>query len=173
MAKQRPYKNPRFNIPEKSEISISDFPDDTRTTEFPDMNIPDLRRNVGGSWHGQTTSDQDWDDRAKDFTAPVSLPPRSSLVVKLVNSELVYRLEEYRNDKSVFAAFFWLLLGGVLGVVYDLFKTNDFPLNVSTIAFIFVLGISTLAFGGFSLAYHFRATNKLKEIRASEIVDGR
>lgn len=168
MAKHSSSRNPRIKIPEKLSISISDLPDENNNTGFPGMKFPNQPSREKNTWTGSSTSDQEWDESV-DLLAPVYLPSRSSLAVTLVDSNLVYKLEEYRNDGSFTTAFFWSLIGALLGVFYDLIKTNSFPLNIQNIAFLIVLGAFTMASGGFSLTFFLRAKTKLKEIKASEM----
>lgn len=169
MAKQSTSRVTRMEIPSKTDLSISDTLIKTNNTRFPGSDYLDrpFKGSVLGSRYG--TSDQDWDNATRDLQAPIELPSRNSLRIKLVDSNLVYKFEEYRSDGSFFTAFFWTLVGTILSMLYDFVFIIPPPLSSSQIALIVLVGIFTIVFGLLSLRNSLRANNKLKEIRASEI----
>ncbi len=50
-------------------------------------------------------------------SAPISLPSRSDLTVRLVDVALLRRLDELRDDLALVQGAFWTIAGALLGVV--------------------------------------------------------
>ena len=135
-------------------------------TVFPNSDY--LNRSIKGIYSkGQGTSTSDWGSNYEDLTAPVNLPGRKSLSVDLVPSDLVFKLEEYRKDGSVFTAFFWTLLGSIISILYDLFTTDPFSLSINSISLLVILGIFLITNGILSLIFSIRANKKINEIKNS------
>lgn len=72
------------------------------------------------------------------LTAPVQIPARELLSVKLVPLETVERLEEYRSDENVALTFLGTALGGVLGFLVNV-VTNGTELSRGSWAFLGLL----------------------------------
>jgi hypothetical protein len=157
-----------MEIPSKTDMSASDTSINSNNTGFPGSDYLDHPVKGNTPWSKQGTSDQDWQSASRDLQAQVELPTRESLKVKLVDSNLVYRFEEYRSEGSFFSAVFWALLGADIGIVTDLYTAIQPPFDPLQVKFLVALGIFTLVFGGISLRYSCKAKNKLRDIRASE-----
>ena len=167
MAKQAPRRVPPVRIKEKNKILISDTSSENiENTVFPDSDY--LKRSFKGFYsRGQGTSASDWGSKYDDLTVPIKLPERNSLSVDLVPSDLVFKLEEYRKDGSIFTAFFWTLLGSIISILYDLFTTNPFTLSINSISLLVILSIFLIANGILSIIFTLRANKKIKEIKNS------
>lgn len=67
-------------------------------------------------------------------TAPVTMPSREKLTVRLVNVELISRLDELRSDAAFHIGFAWAAVGLVTGIFTNIF-TSESPLDRKTIVF--------------------------------------
>ncbi|MEJ0011274.1 MAG: hypothetical protein WDM94_01345 [Bauldia sp.] len=54
-------------------------------------------------------------------TAPIQLPSKEELTVRLVNISLLQRLDELRGDVTLLQTIFWTIAGGLLGLITTLF----------------------------------------------------
>jgi len=86
------------------------------------------------------------------FTAPVEMPSREQMRVKLVPLHLVNRLEEARSDERFWGAVFWTVLGAILGIICN-WVTSD-PIIISraslvVMAILIVVGVLS-CWGGVS-----------------------
>lgn len=169
MAKQSSSRRQHLEIPTKTDIDITDIFADSKNTGFPGSDFLDHPFKMNNSGPFQGTSEKNWESASKDLQVPVNLPSRQSLAVKLVDSSLVFSLEEYRKDGSLFTAFFWALVGVILSILYDMSAIDHTTISQQQIVVTILIVLMTIVFGAFSLKYSLKAEKKLKEIKAKEI----
>lgn len=59
------------------------------------------------------------------LTAPVQLPNQGELAVRLVNRDVLRRLDELRSDASLFQGIFFTVLGALLGSSVAAFSAGE------------------------------------------------
>lgn len=92
------------------------------------------------------------------FTAPVEIPTREQMKVKLVPVHLVNRLEEARSDEHFWGAVFWAVMGAILGIICN-WATSD-PIKItrpSLVVMALFAAIGLLTFVGGVRKYQDRA----------------
>lgn len=62
---------------------------------------------------------------SQPLTAPVELPNRGELTVKLVNRTVLQRLDELRGDISIYQGFFFTALGALISFGIATFPESD------------------------------------------------
>ena len=106
-------------------------------------------------------------EKASEYyiTAPVEIPTREQMTVKLVPMHLMTRLEEARSDEQFWGAVFWAVVGAILGVVCN-WVTSD-PIDItrpSLVVMAVFVAIGFLTFFGGVRKYQSRAQNIKSEV---------
>lgn len=102
-----------------------------------------------------------------NITAPVYFPPRDSLAINLVSTDLVYRLEEYRSDEKRFETILFTIIGAIIGVVVNWATTEPLMFSKTSIVIIILLSIFAVLSGIAMRDYRSRA-NQIKTSMLSQ-----
>jgi len=106
-------------------------------------------------------------EKASEYyiTAPVEIPTREQMTVKLVPLHLMTRLEEARSDGKFWGAVFWAVVGAFFGIVCN-WVTSD-PINITTCSLVvmaILVVVGSLTFFGGVRKYHSRAQSIKAEV---------
>lgn len=93
-------------------------------------------------------------------TAPVVLPKKEDLTVRLVTQHSLDRLKDAESDRALFDATLWCLIGGVIGFFTNVITGNQ-GINKSGWIFLVMLTVSVI---GLSLM-RLRVNRRLKKAR--------
>lgn len=82
----------------------------------------------------------------KDYTAPISLPRREDITVKLGPVNLVDRLDEYQSDENLLTFFLGIFIGAIVGIVSNWATEREFvvtPFSLILLAIFAALAIGS------------------------------
>jgi hypothetical protein len=98
--------------------------------------------------------------------APVKFPTPNDMTVRLVDITQLQRLDELREDASLMQTIFWTIIGALVGVLTNIFTSNQ---NVDTKSWILILLLAGVAaiFGFLTL----RATKRSEKLRRRILYD--
>jgi len=66
------------------------------------------------------------DNYLKNYTAPISLPRREDITVKLGPVNLIERLDEYQSDENLLTFFLGIFIGAILGIISNWATASEF-----------------------------------------------
>ncbi|MBB4677041.1 MULTISPECIES: hypothetical protein [Crossiella] len=75
-------------------------------------------------------------------SAPIVLPNREELTVRLVTQHSLDRLRDAESDRALFDSMMWCLLGGIVGFFTNVI-TGGQPVSLSGVIFVVMLGLVT------------------------------
>jgi hypothetical protein len=96
-----------------------------------------------------------------DASAPIILPDKEDLTVRLVSQHSLERLRDAEADKSIFDNLLWCLLGGALGFFTNVATTNEISITSPGVVFITFMAIAIITV----LALRRRLLRRLEEAR--------
>lgn len=99
---------------------------------------------------------------SKEITAPVALPTKQQLEVRLIPTTSFERLEEYREDENKWFTWSGLFLGAVIGILVNLITGGQATISTWIVAATFF--IMTIITGFSAWNYSQRAKNLRNEI---------
>lgn len=77
--------------------------------------------------------------------APVRMPNREELTVRLVNISMLQRLDELRSDISLYQNFLWAAIGGIIGFATNVLTSNQ-PVDAKAALFLALLCVFAAVF---------------------------
>lgn len=154
MAKHRPQRQNNLSTPQKPKLSVSDLSE----TDLDETTGPGLQPRRIAQSREEGTTDQTHED---DYTAPISFPRREDLQIKLVDANLVYKLEEYRSDLSYFWAAFWTIVGAILGIIINWVTNNPLIITPSSLIIFIIL----VLVGILMALFIWRFSKRAKEVK--------
>lgn len=96
-------------------------------------------------------------------SAPVKIPNREDLTVRLVNISMLARLDELRGDATLMQNFFWTVMGTLLGLITSLFSSDTAIDQIDKHSWILVVLIVIVAgVFGFLMVRSSRRADKLR-----------
>jgi hypothetical protein len=103
-----------------------------------------------------------------DASAPILLPDKEDLTVRLVSQQSLERLRDAESDRSVFDNLLWCLLGGMIGFFTNV-ATGGKSISVQPAGYVFLvfMAASVLA----TLIMRRRLVRRLNEARRRVHVD--
>ena len=152
----------------------------------PSKKVDDIRQKPGFDYlpeptQGDSTSGPGLDDVPNVFgssdatnistpsdeglNAPVRIPSRDKLAVKLVPFDLVYSFDEHISDSNVMSAAFWTFFGATLGVIVNWVTAENFVITRLSFFILVVFVVLTIFFGILMRKYSKRANDKMNEIK--------
>lgn len=96
-----------------------------------------------------------------DLTAPVEIPSKESMTVKLSPSNLVERIDEYQSDENLAHTVIGLLVGTIIGIISDWLIEE--PLKISDASL--VLAIACVVFTIFAVIWLYRIRKRKKSVK--------
>jgi hypothetical protein len=98
--------------------------------------------------------------------APVKLPSPNDMTVRLVDITQLQRLDELREDAALMQTIFWTTIGALVGVLTNIFTSNQ---NIDTKSWILIL----LLAGGASIFgfLNLRASKRSEKLRRRILYD--
>jgi hypothetical protein len=97
-----------------------------------------------------------------DASAPIVLPDRQELAVRLVSQHSLERLRDAEADRSIFDNLLWCLLGGLIGFFTNVATSRSVTIGAAGYVFIAVLAIAAVA----TYAMRLRLSRRLNEARS-------
>ena len=82
-----------------------------------------------------------------ELTAPVQLPSKEAMTVRLGPINLIERLDEYHSDETLAHTLVGLFFGAILGIISDLFSKSPFeisPFSIILIVILLILSVSAI-----------------------------
>lgn len=101
------------------------------------------------------------------LSADVVLPPSKDLRVRLVPSDSLERLEEYRSDESMAFLLTGAFLGGVIGILSNWVTQNSFTFTRTSIVFMGFFGAVALVAGAWAWVLRRRAQRLKRRLLGS------
>ena len=102
-----------------------------------------------------------------DASAPIVLPDKEELTVRLVSQQSLERLRDAESDRSVFDNFLWCLVGGILGFFTNLVTGTTISIHAAGYVFIGFIGSATIV----ALMMRRRLVRRLDQARRRVHVD--
>jgi hypothetical protein len=96
-----------------------------------------------------------------DASAPIILPEKEDLTVRLVSQHSLERLRDAEADKSIFDNLLWCLLGGALGFFTNVATADKISITASGFVFMAFMAAATITV----LALRRRLSRRLEEAR--------
>ncbi|HET9897360.1 MAG TPA: hypothetical protein VFQ44_20715 [Streptosporangiaceae bacterium] len=96
-----------------------------------------------------------------DASAPIVLPDRQDLTVRLVSQHSLERLRDVEADKSLFDNLLWCLLGGLIGFFTNVATSQKVAIGAAGIVFISLLAAAAIG----TFAMRLRLSRRLNEAR--------
>jgi hypothetical protein len=96
-----------------------------------------------------------------DASAPIILPDKEDLTVRLVSQHSLERLRDAESDKSIFDNLLWCLLGGVLGFFTNVVTADK--ISIKAAGFVFIAFMTAAAITSITLRR--RLSRRLQEAR--------
>lgn len=116
-----------------------------------DQYLSDLiRKSLGG------------DPATSDASAPILLPDKEDLTVRLVSQQSLERLRDAESDRSVFDNLIWCLLGGIIGFFTNL-VTGGNSISIQPAGYVFLAFMATAVLS--ALLMRGRLVRRLNEAR--------
>lgn len=97
-----------------------------------------------------------------DASAPILLPDKEDLTVRLVSQQSLERLRDAESDQSVFDNLLWCLLGGIIGFFTNL-VTGGQDISVQPAGYVFLAFMTAAVLA--ALMMRRRLTRRLNEAR--------
>ena len=99
------------------------------------------------------------------LVAPVELPSKKSLAVKLGPINLIDRLDEYQSDENALYALVGLFGGGALGILVDWAASADTPISPLSVSLAAIFVFITIIVTFFLLRIRSRKESVKKKLR--------
>lgn len=97
-----------------------------------------------------------------DTKAPIILPSKDELAVRVVPTSSLNRLNECNDDKELTSGIFWACVGGVVGIISNMVASDTYPQKGEWLLLAILMALSLLSF----LLYR-RFINRATKIRDS------
>ncbi len=108
---------------------------------------------------------------SRSLTADVVLPPQGDLRIRLVPSDSLDRLEEYRADQSVSLLFVGIFLGAILGILSNWITDLDFTITRISGAFMVLFLVMASLVGFWTYVVRRRASETRKRMLFSPLAE--
>jgi hypothetical protein len=97
-----------------------------------------------------------------DASAPIVLPDRQDLTVRLVSQHSLDRLRDAEGDRSIFDNLLWCLLGGLIGFLTNVATSQT--LTIGPGGYVFISLLTAAAVGTYTM--RLRLSRRLNDARS-------